>query len=306
MSITPTGTSLGRTLGDWCDELHREYLERKDRTPLEELNGAVTTGATLITVSHGSTLRSQVAVEIDDELLHVWGDGSAAQSFVVRRGHAGSTAVQHSDGALVRVGPRFPRITLAKQLRREVRSWPVAIYAVAVGEFDIAADTEAFDLDGLSGYELFRVLRVQQDHPTEANATWPEISHVLERRQNTTDFPSGYALRLPVVPGTARTIRVTVGYRHPVPASLDFTADLGTTWHLNDTLADAAMLGVAGRLLATGETDRTDDRSQARPRRAEEVPPGHNLQAGQALFAERDRLLALEAERLLTQYGYRF
>lgn len=305
MTITPTGTSLGRTLGDWCDELTREYLARKDRTSLEQLNGAVTTGATSVVVRHGGKVRPGQELEIEDELLHVWAE-STTNTYTVARAFAGTTAVQHVDNSLVRIGPRFPRITLAEQLRREVRSWPVNLYAVAVGELDIAASTEAFDLAGLSGYDVVRICRVQQDHPTDADASWPEISWRFERNQNTTDFSSGYALRLPNAPDTARTIRVTVGYAFPVPATLDFTADLGTTWHLSARLADAAMLGVAARLLGTGEIDRTDDRSQARPRRAEEVPPGHQLQAGESLMRERDRLLMLEAERLANAYPWRF
>lgn len=300
MTITPSPDALGVTLAQWVDQLHGEYLARREKTELDQLASAVTTTATSITLTHFATgVRPQVQVEIDDELLHVWGPTATEGQHTVRRGHGGSTAVQHSADALVRVGPRFPRIALARQLEREIRSWPVAIYATAVGDYDVVAGDEVIALTGLDDYEVIRLIRVQSEHADTANESWPDVPATLER------LSTGYQIRLHGTAARAGTARVRVGYRHPVPA-LSWSADLGTAYHLNGALADAAMLGVAGRLLLTDEIDRSDDRAQPRPRRGEDVPPGHRMQTGQALLEERDRLLRMEAERLLSAYTPRF
>lgn len=301
MTITPAPAALGITLSDWVDELTEEYLSRRDKAPLDLLASALTTTATAITVQYGdSGLRAQTRVEIDDELIHLWAESSSAKTFTVQRGMSGSTAAAHDDKAMIRVGPRWPRIVIARQLEREIRSWPTAIYAVASGEFAVDASTETVDLTGLSTYEIIRLCRVQRDHARANDGSWPTIPASLERNQ-ANEFTSGYALRLHGVIEKGTTLRVAIGYRHPIPA-IDMSADLGTAYHLSGALADAAMLGVAGRLLLTDEVDRTDDRSQPRPRRAEDVPPGHRLQTGQALLVERDRLLQREAERLTSAY----
>lgn len=307
MTITPTPTPLGRTVGDFCDEILREYLDRNEVVELDRLKQAVSPAADTVYVSFSASgLRAQARMEIGDELLHIWAAADSPGGYVVERGVNGSTPAAHDANTVIRVNPRWPRIVLANQLAREIRTWPTAVGAVAVGDFDVAGSTEAMDLDGLAGFDVRRVLRVQRDHASAANLSRPGLKGILERRQDPGDFPSGYALRFPMTPGVSTTVRVAVLYAHPIPPAIDFGADLGLAYHLSPRLADAAMLGIAGRLLAADEVSRTDDRSQPRARLAEDVPPGHRLQTGQALLLERDRLLKTEAEALLNAYAPTF
>lgn len=301
MSFTPSGTTLGLSIEEWAEALIEEYLDTESREELDQLDGDLSTTATTITVRHGATgLRTGALAEVDSEIVHVW-ETASATSATVMRGMRRSNPSSHSDNTLVRLNPRYPKITLAEQLRREIRSWPSALVAVATGSLDVPRAQEAVDLDGLDGYYGLRLLRVQRDHPRSKNTSWPGVSATLEVRQDRTAFPSGYALRVHD-PGDATTLRVAVGYRFPIPATLDVTDDVGEAFHINGYLADAAMLGVAGRQMLTGEIARTDDRSQQRPRRAEDVPPGHRLQTGEGLLVERDRMLKHELERLYLEY----
>lgn len=306
MTITPAPDALGRTVSDWVDELLEEYLDPVDATELDSLDQSITATATTMFTTYSATgLRAQARAELDDELVHVWAPGDDAGSYVVRRGMGGSTAAAHDAGAIVRVNPRWPRSALARHLAKEIRSWPSSVGAVATGDLDVPAGAEAVDLDGLGDYEILRILAVQQDHADATDDRWPAVPARLERRQDTTAFPSGQALRFLGSTGSATTLQVSVLYRPPIP-TLDFADDLGTDYHLNDRLADAALLGVAGRLLLASEIPRTDDRSQPRPRRAEDVPPGHRLQAGSGLLTQRDAILKAEAERILNEYPPRF
>lgn len=307
MAFSISGASLGMTIQEWCDRLREEHLDRTERAELDKLNGAVTTGDTIITSTYAASgMRSQTRVEIGGEIMHLWGAGSTAQSFIVDRGHAGSAAGSHADGSLIRVAPRFTTHQLAEQLRREIRSWPVPLCAVAVGDVSVGASVEAVDLDGLTGTEVVRLFRVQRANPDVSETSWPVVDASLERRQDLTDFPSGYAIRFPG-DHSAMTARVTLGYRFPVgTGTLDLTADLGETFHINAALADAAMFGVAGKQMISSEIERATDQNQQRPRRGEDVPPGHMLQTGQALLAQRDLMLKLENERILNQYAPSF
>lgn len=303
MTFTPTQPALGRTVGDFCDQVLGEYLDRNEVVELDRLKEAVSATADEVFVSFSASgLRPQARMEIDDELLHIWADADVPGGYVVQRGVGHTTAALHEAGAVIRVNPRWTRSVIATQLAREIRSWPTNVGAVATADFPVANGAETVDLDGLVDFDVRRVLRVQRTHASMANSSRPGFRGILERRQDLTAFPSGYALRFPLTPGVATVVRVAVLYAPPVPAEVDYTADLGADYHLSSRLADAAMLGVAGRLLLTDEINRTDDRSQSRPRLAEQVPPGHRLQTGQGLLAERDRLLKTEAETILNEY----
>lgn len=299
MTFVLNPLALGRTVGDWCDELVREYLDRNEVIELDRLKDAVTADAEEVYVTYsGSGIRSQARLEVDDELMHVWAPADNPGAFVVQRGVNATTPAAHDAGALIRINPRWPRPILAAQLGREIRSWPTAVGAVATAEFDVGPSAVALGLTGLDGVDVRRVLRVQR----QADDGWPGYPYVLERRQDD-GLP---ALRFNHAYPRNATLRVAVLYAHPVPATIDFTADLGTDYHLSPRLADAAMLGVAGRLLLADEINRTDDRSQPRARLADQVPPGHRLQTGQGLLQERDRLLKTEAEAILNDYAPSF
>lgn len=304
MSFTVAGESIGITLSQFCDRLLEEHLERGERRELDQLDGAVTSTTTIIVTTHGATgIKPQGRIEVDNELMHVWSHTASTLTSVVARGHGGSTAAAHADDALVRVNPRFPRQVLAETLRREVRSWPNTLYAPVSGEFSVLSTTEAIDLDGLANDEIVRLCRVQRQHWDTTDGSWPSVSASLERRQNTTDFASGWALRFHAPFDAATDVRATVGIRFRVPATLDFTADLGTSWLLTPGLVDAALFGVAAMLIPTEEVARADQWNQARPRKGEDVPPGYGLQLGGALRQQRDLLLKAEAERLYNAYA---
>lgn len=237
--------------------------------------------------------------------MHVWARNNP-NGYDVQRGFLETTAAAHVDGTIVVVNPRWPLIDLARGLQREIRSWPVAVVAVAAGTFSVAASAETIPLTGLESVEVQRLFRVQRPHHRTSDTSWPVIDANLEYAQDPDSFGTVPVLRLSQC-RDAGDVRVIVGYQHPTvdDGDLDFTDDIGTTNHLTKGLADAAMLGVAGRLLLAQEVARTDDRSQTRPRRGEDVPPGHQMQAGEALLRERDRLLKMEVERLTSRYGMR-
>jgi hypothetical protein len=298
MAFVVAGSPIGVTLRQFCNRVLEEYLERGERRELDKLSGAIDALVDDIVTTYGAgAARAGTRIEIDDELMHVW-VATDDTHMTVERGHGGSTAAAHADGATVRFNPRFPRQVIAEQLRREIRSFPDQVYVPVVGEFTVGTTVEAIDLDGLLGYEVCRVGAIRSTHHDAADNSWPLINGVVAGHADETLFPSGYSLRFPGG-RWAGDVRISLGVRHPTTiVALDFDDDIGETFMLTARQADAAMLGVAGTLLFTDEVERTQDQAQLRPRRGEDVPPGHRLQAGTALRQERDRLLKLEAERL--------
>lgn len=309
MSFTISGASLSYTVADFVREVRNRWLEPARTMEFDKLNGAITTGDSYITGTYvPDGIRAGQTIEIDHELMLVWGAGSTANTRIVERGFDGSTADSHADSSLVRIGPRWPAVVIARALVEEVQSWPGTVYALVSGDFTLAADKMVLDLDGLSGFEVLRLCRVQRKKVLvgvpNTDGRWPVVAATIERRQQTTDFPSGFALRVNEVLESGEQLRITVGYKHPIPASVLPTTDLGTGFHLTASQRDICLAGAAARLLVGTESERTDTASIGRGRMAEQVPPGHRLQAGEeGLWRMRDRLLDNEVRRLHRQYA---
>lgn len=300
MALALQTSVLGRTPTTLQPDIERK-LYGNQRTQLNRLNGAVVTAATTMTMGFDMDgVRPGAYLEVDSELVFVW--SVAGQVATVQRQMLGTTPTSHADQSIVRVEPRFLMAEMLDEIVKEIRSWPPNIYRRYVGDLSIGASTNAIDVDGLSGVDNAQLLRVQVNPSTTTREKWLRVDGArIERRQNTTSFPSGYGLAIPSDLGTARTLRVVA--RAPYSnITLAAAADFGSLGLTND-LVDIIPWGVVGRLLLTRDVARTDANAQGRSRPAEEVRPGDAAQIGRAMLQERDRMLNDASNRLMAEDG---
>jgi hypothetical protein len=294
---------LGRTLGELVAATE-EHLG-KSRHQMNKLADPIPDGtAGTITVQHEiGGLRPGTYFEVDDEVMYVW--AVTGQTVTVERGQLSTVPAVHADNSLVRVNPRFLRVSILRALREEIASWPLSVYAVMQGEFDLAVDTTSMDVTGIPpgthGVRLLKVWR-QQTGTVNRPDRWPHVSGVmLEPAANVDFYPSGYRLVWPKT-YTASTYQVALGGPFRT-APFTTATDLGSIG-LTASMVDIPPMGAAARLLLPREISRTDDAAIGRSRLAEEVPPGHTSRTAAELFTWRDNRIEDEARRLLNDYGW--
>ncbi len=300
MTLAAITSVLSRTPASLIPTIER-YLYGNQRSQLNRLGAAMTNVATTATMSFDMDgVRPGAYVEVDDEIMYVW--SVATDIATVERGMLGSTAAAHLTSAMVRVEPRFFRAEMTEEISKEIRSWPTGLYARYMGDLAIGADTSAIDLAGMLGINGAQLLRVQLSPMASYLERWNRVDGArLERRQQSTAFPSGYGLVIPREVGEAGTLRVVV--RAPFNAgALAAATDLGSIGLTHDQ-ADIIPWGVAARLLMTRDVARTDASSQGRSRPAEEVRTGDASEIANRLMQQRERMLIEAGNRLLAEDG---
>jgi hypothetical protein len=240
-------------------------------------------------------------LSIDLELMYVWSiSGSVA---TVQRGYMGSVAATHATGAIIEVNPRFSDFTIFRALNEEIASYSSpthGLFRLRTVDLTYFASRDAYDLTGVT--DLIDVYDVRYSAPG-GNYLWPQVRRWnLARNQNTTDFPSGFALTIyeGVTPG--RTVRVQ--YKAPFVAMTALANDVQTVSFLPATANDIPPLGAAARLVAAREAHRAQFDAQPEPRAGQDVPPGANRNAAAGLLALRNQRLMEESDRLRSAYPH--
>lgn len=182
-------------------------------------------------------------VEIDTELLRVTSVDMSTSVVTVAptgRGRRGSTAAAHAVGAEVRVQPIVPYSSVIRDIRAELKAIYPRISATCKAEFEATPSDYVYELPSDVGL----VLDVRYK---DTLGDWQRVRDwEVEHGSNTTDVPSGIALRLGVP--MAATIRVIYG--RPF-GSLDDLADLLSDAGIPESLEDVIRTGVICRILPT-------------------------------------------------------
>lgn len=312
MAISEFPAALSVTVDDMVKRIRRLYLRGDQRPPMNRVDsGPLTTASTTLTCEFTSSNfpKPGSVLEIEDELLYVW--ATASPACTVERGFDGTTAAQHADGTLIELDPRYPRVNIVEAMRSEIRSWPSSLFAVAAGDLDLPASTNAIDLDGASSLEGVRLLQLTRDQLAQGlssdvvRESWPfELRARIDARAETDDFPSGWALVVPHEYGEAVNLRCVIGYAFPTGTFASST-DLGSTVGLTADLLDLLELGTAARLLLPKVVQRVDPTAQGRSRRAEEVTASDVLRSGGGLWQLRNERLAVAVKRLASRWGWK-
>jgi hypothetical protein len=324
MSLSLVTYSHGLTVADLIARCEAN-LYGLQRTEINSLATTATTTATTMTMADAmSGVRAGSFIEVDQEECYVRSADTNTLIATVRRGMNGTTAAQHGFDSIVRVEPRFSQQHIIQALRADIASWPTTVYARYVGHLPVASTTRGVNVDGLAGIDGAQLIAAQRAPLYTFETVWPTIPNArLTRRQDTAQYPSGYALEFPNYGGNLgpRTWGIDdIGYvqnfsaftalvRCKAPFDLSiFSAgvDVGQVIGMPLTVAEIAPVGAAARLLMTRDIPRTDTSAMGRSRPAEEVHVGDATQTARALLQFRDSLIAEAAKSLyLSEEGFR-
>lgn len=209
-----------------------------DRTAT--LTQDITSADTTFTVDNARFVEAGFA-EIDTELMRVARADPASNTVTLQangRGSRATNAAPHSSGAEIRLQPLMSHSAVARELQAELNNLYPAISWVQTAEFTSTGGTTiAYGLPSDVGV----ILDVRYK---DVWGNWQRVrGWEVEFNQNTTDFPTGVALRA-ILPIPSTLVRVVYG------------KPFGKLLNLTDTLAGAGVPASVEDVLRLGATIR--------------------------------------------------
>jgi hypothetical protein len=264
-----------------------------------KLTSTVNSAATSVVLDYSlEGLRAGQIFEIDSEIMYIWAANTATRTLTVERGFNGTTAAEHTSGALVTANPRFPRAQILEAINDEVLdlSSPVnGLFQVKTLNFTYNGTDRMINLT--SATDVIDVLNVSVRYLTDDYPIARKVK--LVRDLPTDDFASGFALKFDqaVYPGRLRIV-----YKAPYSGVTTEATNLNSSCGIQESVEDIVVVGTQIRLMAPREIKRSFVETQGDTRRAEEVVSGAITNSATALRQlRRDRIIA-EAARLMRSY----
>lgn len=251
--------------------------QKEEKNKLAATAGA---GATTISFQYElGAIRSGSEVEAGLEVYYVWEVDQAGKSATVEPGQRATITAIHSTGTICRVNPKLTKRAIFDALNAEIRalSAPGSGLFCPMGlEFSYSSPISSYDLEDTG--DILDVLSVTQEE-IGATGDWHHIDGWrLDRKANSTDFPSGNALYLPAgFPG--RTVRVVYAAPFAAIDSINDNLYLDSEGNpkaggIPPSMHDILVYGTLMRLGPVREIKRNFTEAQGDARRAQEVPPG--------------------------------
>ena len=281
-------------------------LERVNRQLLSgtieeqnKLSASIDSDDTSLVMSYDlAGLRAGVVFEIDSELFYIWEATSGSKAVTVERGYAGTTAVSHSSGSIVKLNPRFPKAQMLEALNQDIDDLASPLNGLFyVNTLDIQYNGSDRQLNITGATSIIDLVDVRLRY---LNDDFPVLRKVrLQRDLPTADFPSGFSLVFDelVMSGT-----LCVRYKSPFSRVSSISDNIQSVAKVPTSMEDILGLGVMSRMLSVREIKRNFIESQGDTRRSDEVPPGAMRDSfGNILRLRRDRIIA-EAAKLARLY----
>lgn len=296
---SPSSTST-TTCAQWIEEV-REHLDGARGDEANTLAAAYTAGGTSLAFTYElGNIAPGAVLSVGLSTFRVVSVNTAAKTAAVIPGYQGSTDADQAAGALVRVNPPFTDHRILRAINRHLG----ALSSPSVGLYRVLSENVAFT-PAVQGYEmsddeLLRVLEVRRES-YGPEVGWPRVRASewdLLRAADTTDFPSGVAIRLREG-NSGRDVQVV--YAAPYDYLDSLTALVSTTG-ISREAEDIPPLGAAIRLMSGREVSRNRTGSQGDTRRANEVPPGAVAASYRGLVALWAQRVQEEAARLRSQF----
>lgn len=289
------------TVQDLIHQVRTDFLLTGTREQRNKLDGAVgTTDSSISLAKPVQAIQPGTRLSIDLEDLYVWSISSQQAS--VERAQYGTTAASHALGSMVFVNPRFSNAQMLRAFNDELAglSSPAnGLFQMRTYDFTSSPVKEGYNLNLINPLSVWKV-QYRAIGPEVDWVTVPRSHWELQRNAPTADFESGYALLLRGYTDPGQTIRVY--YRSKFASLTGLTDTIDTVSGLSVEATDVLALGGAIRLCAGREIHRNFDEVQGDTRRAEEVPPGANLQAYRGLLHLYENRRKQEASRLARFY----
>lgn len=281
-------------------------LERVNRQLLSgtieeqnKLSASIDSDDTSLVMSYDlAGLRTGVVFEIDSELFYIWEATSGSKAVTVERGYAGTTAVSHSSGSIVKLNPRFPKAQMLEALNQDIDDLASPLNGLFyVNTLDLQYNGSDRQVNITGATSIIDLVDVRLRYLSD---DFPVLRKVrLQRDLPTADFPSGFSLVFDelVMSGTLR-----VRYKSPFSRVSSITDNIQSVAKVPTSMEDILELGVMSRMLSVREIKRNFIESQGDTRRSDEVPAGAMRDSfGNILRLRRDRIIA-EAAKLARLY----
>jgi hypothetical protein len=290
------------TLADVIQRCLHNHLLTGHRELRNTLSGAINASATTLTLNYapdGISTGSKISIDLED--LYVVDVNPTARTVTVIRGQYGSTAASHSDAAVVMVNPKFSPFQIATETNNvlaELTTPGNNLFRPRTVTLTASATAVGYDMTSVT--DDLGIIEVRYRVPGPEKA-WPYVDRwEYAKDLPTTDFASGRALIIHEGGYPGQSIQVR--YKAKFVSLANLADDVAGVAFLHAEAHDLLPLGAAIRLVTGREVKRNFDEVQGETRRAQEVPPGANLQSVRGLLAVYERRIAEEAERLATQY----
>lgn len=292
------------TLADIIAET-RTYLYANETPEANRLNGAVTSGATSITLhySPGTAAQRGAIISIDLEHIRVWeSDGDVLT--VVERGVDGTTVASHNDGTYVEVMPKFSPFQIQRAINEDLDDLSgEGLFAVPMKTVDITYNpaVTGYDLTGVTATNIMAIqeLRYKQPGPSKY---WPAIRRFrVGRDMSSSEFASTFALF--IMEGAFSGLPIHIRYRSRFAPFVNLTDDAQTVAGLPNEANSLPALGAAIALMAGREIKRNFTEATTDPLQLELVLAGNVLNSYKGLMMQRAQRILTVKKTLLRQYG---
>lgn len=303
--------TLDTTVGGLLDRVRRDALLGL-HGPVYFLAASAGEDATSLTVEGDVThLAPGMIIAVDAELYLVRSVSGSTISVVP--GALGSTSAEHDTDALVEVAPRFPKAMLLDSVAHEIASWGSQLWRAVTVDVEIENDSQFYELEPDDAGEILMLLDVRARPPGTSDQVrvanwsadrWPRLTAQLLRDLPDDVIDSGYGLQLASYHPSNTSLRVVYAASFDT-TTLDPTTDLVDDVGLATSQIEVAEAGCKWRALRDGALSRTDYRSSGTSRQAEEVQVLDLIRAAEQAEAIRNRLLAREANELLSRWPWR-
>lgn len=293
------------TVQSWVDQT-RNMLLSGYVEELDTLTSDISTSVTAIPLQGLSNgIARGVIIEIDSEQMYVSIATSATNPTVIR-GYGGSTIAAHTNGALVRVSPKFPTDRIIDSINNDLNdlsSPDMGLFQMKTISFDYVAGVQGYNLSGLTNDVVSSIYDVSYANIGIAANEPDVISWELKRNRATSSFASGLALIL--YSGALSGRKVTVMYKSPLSTVTNLSTTKASTGLL-PAAYDIVPLGAAAHLMTTMPIRREFLDAQGTSRLAADVPPGAISAGSRDLYARRSSRVKSEAMRLIAMYPQQY
>jgi hypothetical protein len=279
------------------DRIRREFLGSRSES-VNKLSAAVDASTTTLTFQYAlGGIAEGARLSIDLEDIHVWSATETTKTAIVERGFESTTATTHALGSVVRVSPRVSDAQILDAVNNELRGlYGEGIFRIATTSIDFSPSHSTYALP----VGVLDVYKVHYPDLSESDGWYRAHGWIVDRHQDTTDFPSGISLTFAgrEWPAAGTAFRVT--YKTELGTLATLADNVETT--TGTSAIDLLVLGAGMRLTRGRETARNLSDAQGSTRRATEVPPGAELGSHRALLQAYQQELFRERSRLLRLY----
>lgn len=299
MVVASSGS--GKTVQDLVDETRRQVMGGL-QDQVDILDGDITDAATDVVFTDSVDGLSRGAIiEIGNEEMYVRSVNSGSLTATVIRGWGRSEPIEHDDGDLIRVAPRFSTTDIFHAVIDEIAALNgTGLFAFETVEVSHESSTPVVHLDVDGTRRVAFVYNAIYENGKTFDRHRPAMVR-LKRNMDTDDFTSGYAVHVVEGGDQGDPLRVTVAREFGVPTSLGQDVE-GSGIGLNKQILPIVPVGAAYRLMLSKEARRLDLQSSHGSRRSEEIQPGSISFLGRALEGKRETLIASALEHQFSAY----